>query len=283
MDGLSDEEFMSDILCGKPLYSWVEQRQLIDRIEREEGDITLAGQQIIWAGIVHYQAFYLADWMVSSGYECVGEWEGGVGGENIFATLPCDASKWDQWIEELLMIPPPGVPDKFRKETIKEMVRRKYVKIPLNSGLPLYYWLLEGYKLGDFCELYSCIEYLGDNFYTDDLWLSLQARTCLDSYMDESLRAGSAIYMVRVVSEDYPEVTQQYIKVLVRLLENMYRKYRDRKQWLSATKIQCAFRVYRSTKRVNILRSHPDNLVTEYSVLRKRKLDIDDSRFAVVG
>lgn len=104
MDGLSDEEFMSDILGGKPLYSWVEQRQLIDRIEREERDITLAGQQIIWAGIVHYQAFYLAYWMVSSGYECAGEWEGGVGGENIFATLPCDASKWDQWIEELLMI-----------------------------------------------------------------------------------------------------------------------------------------------------------------------------------
>ena len=274
---------MSDIFCGRPLYSWGEQRQLIDRMEREETDLTLAGQQIIWAGIVRYQAFYLADWMVSSGYEFVGEWEGGVGGENMFATLPCDASKWDQWIEELLMIPPPDVPDKFRKETIKEMVRRKYMKIPLNSGLPLYYWLLEGNKLGDFCELYSCIEYLRDYFYTDDLWSSLQARQCLDNHMDETIRAGSAVYMVRVVSEDYPEVTQQYIrKVLVRLLENMYRKYRDRNLRVSATKIQCAFRVYLSTKRANILRSHPDNLFSQYSQLRKRKLEIDDSRFGAV-
>lgn len=85
--------------------------------------------------------------------------------------------------------------------------------------------------------------------------------------MDECIRAGTAIYMVRVVSESYPEVAQQYIrKVLAKLLENMYIRYRDRKQSVSATKIQCAFRGYRSTKRVNILRSHPDNLFSKFSV-----------------
>ena len=136
------------------------------------------------------------------------------------------------------MIPPSDVPDVYRKQTIQEMVRRRYMKIPPNSGLPLYHWLLEGYKLGDFCEMYSCIDYLGEYFYTDDLWSSLQAGACLDSYMAESIRAGTAVYMVRVVSESSPDVAQQYIrKVRVRLLENMYRKYRDRKQWLSSVRV----------------------------------------------
>ena len=44
--------------------------------------------------------------------------------------------------------------------------------------------------------------------------------------------------------------------------------------------IQCAFRVHMSNKRVNILRSQPENLFhPEFSIIRKRKLNIDDSMF----
>ena len=88
--------------------------------------------------------------------------------------------------------------------------------------------------------------------------------------------------MVRAVSERSPGVAQQNIrKILAKLLGNMYRKHRAGKQ-LSATKIQCAFRVYRSATRANVLRSHPDNLFSKFTVLRKRKLEIDDSRFGAV-
>lgn len=88
--------------------------------------------------------------------------------------------------------------------------------------------------------------------------------------------------MVRAVLEWRPDIAKGCLKeVLARLLNKMSLKYRDRK-WLSATKIQYVFRVYRSTKRANALRSHPDNLFSEFSVLRKRKLEIDDSRFGSV-
>lgn len=203
-----------------------------------------------------------------------------------FSCVPYDASVWGEWIQSKLMIPPPDVPDKCRKETIKEMVKRKYIKIPLNSGLPLYYWLLEGYKRGDFCELYSCIEYIRNYLYSREytrIWSIEQIEECLGSYMDESIRAGTALCMVHAAFECYSENAEGYEKkVIVRLLENMYLKYRDRKQWLSATKMQCVFRAYRSTKRANILRSHPDNLFSEFGALRKRKLEIDDTRFGSV-
>lgn len=106
------------------------------------------------------------------------------------------------------------------------MVEREYIKIPLNSGLSLYCWLLEGYKREDFCELYSCIEYLCDFFdsgnYTE-LWSTRQIGNCLSNSMDESIRAGTAVYMVRVVLEWRPDITEGCLKeVLARLLKNMY-------------------------------------------------------------
>lgn len=280
-----DEDFISGIIGGRSLYSWGEQHQLINLFagDLECEYIVPEGQEIVWAAIVHYQAFHLADWMLSAGNIFTEPW---AYGEECFTCVPHDASKWDEWIESRLMIPSSGVTDNFRKETIKEMVKREYIKIPLNSGLPLYYWLLGGYKREDFCELKECIEYFGNDFRSGeyvDLWSLEQVEKCLKSFMNESIRAGTAVYMVRAVFEWRPEIAEGYEKkVIVRLLENMYIKYRDRKQWLSATKIQCVFRLYRSTKRANVLRSHPDKLFSEFSVLRKRKLEIDDTRFGSV-
>lgn len=136
---------------------------------------------------------------------------------------------------------------------------------------------------GRFCDLYRCIEFFGEHFHSGNytnLWCDMLIKDCLESYLDECMRAGTAIYMVQAVSERSPGVAQQCIrKVLAKLLGKIYRKYMGRRQ-LAATKIQCAFRGYRSTKRANILRAHPDNLFfSDFSVVRKRKLEIDDSRF----
>ena len=301
--GVSHEMFIDGTIGGRVLYSWWDQRQIIYRMDREKEyqDISPEGQEVIWAAIVHYQAFDLADWMVAKGYVAT-EVPGWGYGEDSFSCAPYDASTWDEWIQTKLCIPPSSVPaDRragmlpykiskarvCRKETIKEMVKRKYIKIPLNSGLPLYHWLLEGYKQDDFCELYSCIEYLGDynkGAYTKS-WSVEQMEVCLEEHMDKCLRAGTAFNMITVgfvCNND--EVMDLQDKVFARSLENMYLKYRDRNQWLSATKLQCMFRVYRAKRRANVLRSHPDNLFhAEFSASRKRKLEIDVTRFGAVG
>lgn len=279
----ADRDFISGLIGEGPLSSWWNQRQLICRMERLEEctDISIDGQEIIWAAVVYYQAFDLADWMVSKGYVAteVHKW---ADGEDRVLCVPYDASNWDEWIQSKLMIPQPrSTDDDRRKETIREMVRRKYIKIPMNSGLSLYHWLLKGYRRGDFCEIYGCIEYLG-NCYQEHarFWSIEQIETCLESYMDESVRAGTAIWMVQAAYEWSSFDAEGYgDKVLARLLENMYLKYRGRRLFASATKIQCVFRVYRSRKRANVLRSHPDNLFSEFWAPRKRILEIDDTRF----
>lgn len=294
MDGLSDT-FMSDIIGERPLYDWWEQRQLISRMERSDEceDMSRGGQEIIWAAIVHYQAFHVADWMVSRSYVATEVHMWGEDGEDRFSCVPYDVLKWDEWVQSKLMIPPPDVPDKRRKEIIKEMVKREYIKIPLNSGIPLYHWITEGYRWEDFCEVYSCVERFG-SYYRQHrghsgkcqyffIWAPEQIETCLECHLDESIRAGSALHMVLAAWEMSSVDAELYgNKLLAKLVENMYRKYRDRKQSVSATKIQCAFRVYHSSKRVNVLRSHPDNLFSNFSALRKRKLSIDDTRFGAV-
>lgn len=268
--------------------------------QKEYQHISPEGQEIIWAAIIYYQAFDLADWMVSEGYTAIESSRWG-DGDDSDSCVPYDSRKWDEWIQSKLWIDPSSVPRPrnagmlpykisktkvCRKETIKEMVKRKYIKIPLNSGLPLYYWLLEGYTHGNFCELYSCIEYLGDYFkgaYTKS-WSVEQVEVCLRNYMEESIRAGTAFNMIKVGYVCNSENVQEYVdKVLARSVENMYLKYKDRKQSLAATKIQSVFRVYGSQKRVDVLRSQPGNLFdVEFGASRKRKLEIDDTRFGLV-
>ncbi|CAN0270987.1 unnamed protein product [Ectocarpus sp. 6 AP-2014] len=283
MDEMWRERFLSGIIEGITLHGrrscLLDEDWFIGRLRRhneaQDYNICIEEQEIIWAVIVYYEAFDVADWMEARGYT--------VEDYNGISCVPYDAAKWDQWLRSCLMLPPSSsLPEKHIENVVGGMVYGGYMKIPLNSGCPTYIWLRDGHTQDDFCDLYSCIEFFGEHFHSGNytqFWSESEIEECLEYYLDECIRAGTAVYMVRAVSERSPGVAQQYIgKVLAKLLGNMYRRHSARRQ-LAATKIQCAFRVYRSTKRVNILRSHPDNLFSKFSVLRKRKLEIDDSRF----
>lgn len=49
--------------------------------------------------------------------------------DNGFLCVPHDASKWDQWLQSRLMIPPSSVPDDRIKNTFYAMVENGYIKI----------------------------------------------------------------------------------------------------------------------------------------------------------
>lgn len=302
------EMFVSGSMGGRPLYSWWDQRQAIYRMEHDKSfeDMSFGAQEIMWAAIIHYQAFDIADWMISKGYNTDESYRWGYESDSD-SCVPYDASEWDDWIESKLWIPPNSVSKDLerranllpyksskkkvcRKETIKEMVKRKYIKIPLNSGIPLYYWLLEGYKLedgfrqyNDFCHLYTCMECVGDWEKGGDTktWMVEQMEVCILKYFDHTLRAGSTLRLITMCFVCNIDNAWDYLhKYLAIKTERMYIRYRDRKTSSSAIRIQCLFRVYMSKKRMNVLRSHPDNLFSiGYMESRKRKLHIDDSKF----
>lgn len=77
------------------------------------------------------------------------------------------------------------------------------------------------------------------------------------------------------------DLIEEYLNLyLAKRLINLYRRYKDRKTYFPAVTIQCLFRSYSSRKVADILRMCPDNLFNvDYSVSRKRKIDIDDSCF----
>lgn len=133
------------------------------------------------------------------------------------------------------MLPPSSsLPENHVENVACRMVRMGCIKIPLNSGYPTYLWLLDGHTQDDFCEPYSCIRFFTEHFHSGnytELWSFTLIEECLKFHLDECMRAGTAIYMVRAVSEHSPAVAQQYIrKVLAKLLGKIYRKYRARKQ-----------------------------------------------------
>lgn len=134
------------------------------------------------------------------------------------------------------------------------LVRRKHIKIPLNSGLPLYYWSLHGYHFADFCRIYACIEYIDDDkFNFHEIEMSPK------HHMDHVMRAKTGfrlIYVMYVCStgEEFEDV------YTAKVIEKVVFMYRDRKKSSAAIKIQCLFRMYRSKKMVHTIRVHPDNL-----------------------
>lgn len=250
-----------------------QQKYFIGLLESVQSFVVDRGCESIWATIVLRQAYDVADWITEKGYSSCEACEY----EEMW--VPYDASTWRGWIKkELGWYEHEGGDISITNDHIKAvallMVRRKYIRIPLNSGLPLYSWLLNGYGMHDFCNIYQCIEYIyHGKFHVHEI------EHCLRHHMDHIIRAKTGFRLIYVMwvtgtGEEFED------KHTAKVLEKVYFMYRDRKESSAATKIQSLFRVFTSKKMVGILRAHPDHLFhPEYSKARKVLLRIDDTCF----
>ena len=228
-----------------------QQNKFIKLLEDSNIFLLDRGAEAIWATIVLRQAYDVADWMAAKGYisyEPLGHY---CCDEEDNMCVPYDASTWTDWIKRELSDCDTSLSNEHIKSAAVHLVRRKHIKIPLNSGLPLYYWLLNGYRSADFCRIYYCIEYIHDggvNFH--------EIERCLKHHMDHVIRAKTGfrlIYVMWVCStgEEFEDV------YTAKVIEKVVLMYKDRKQSSAATKIQCLFRMYRSKKMVDAMRAHP--------------------------
>lgn len=230
----------------------------------------------IWATIVLRQAYDVADWIVGRGYTSYEPRGYYCGDEADDMCVPYDASTWRDWVDrELWNCEHSSLSNEHIKSVAVKLVRRKHIKIPLNSGLPHYYWLLNGYRFAEFCRIYACIEYIyDDKFNFHELEMTLK------HHMDHVMRAKTGFRLIYVMwicstGEEFEDV------YTAKVLEKVIFMYRDRKQSAAAIKIQCLFRMYRSKNIVDTIRAHPDNLFhPDYAEARQNILSIDATCFA---
>lgn len=122
----------------------------------------------------------------------------------------------------------------------------------MNSGLPLYYWFLEGYNRGDLCNIYECLEFIDP----DEKAFHFQTmEICMRDHMKHAITAKTGFKLITVMytcstSEEFEE------EYTVKVMEKVYLMYKDRKESVAATRIQCAVRTSHS-KRAHILRLTP--------------------------
>lgn len=262
-----------------------QQKCFIDMLEKDHPCISARGVEAVWATVVFRRAYDVADWMVCRGltsYEPGGHYHCDEYDEMF---VPHDASTWKDWIRrELSWYECTGgevsISNDHVKAAASAMVRRKYINIPLKSGLPLYYWFLEGYDTSDFCRIYACIEFIcrgkftfHGKFHFHEMEFSLR------HHMDLALRAKTGFRLVYLmyVNGTGDEFEDAYT---AKVLEKVYLMYKDRKQTSAATNIQCLFRMHRSRRLADDQRANPDHLFhPKYSVKRRAALNIDVSRF----
>jgi len=229
--------------------------------------------RIIWSIVILKEAYEIGEWLNSKGYSSYEryKWTG-------YTDIPYDCNMWQEWIDTTLC--------KYNGDTIItnddiknvsiEMVKRRFIKIPINSRNPLYFWIMEGYKDYDFCNIYRSIEFCQDiKVDLNDLQI------CLNNYSSKVLKAKTGFRMISLLkSRDIIGYDMYEFNYTMKVLKNIYLKYKNRKIYNNAIIIQNSFRSYMSRKIANILRSNPDNLFdNNFSTIRKRKLNIDDSFF----
>ena len=277
--GISMFNTLIDEKKKSAVWDTTQQECFISMLERGHRCLVNRGVEAIWATVVFRQAYDVADWVVDKGYTSY-EPHGHYHSEEFDEMcVPYDASTWRDWIRrELSWYVNAGgdvsITNGHIKAAVAAMVRKKYIRIPLKSGLPLYYWFLEGYDMYDFCSIYACIEFIWDGkFQFHEMEFSLK------HHMDLVIRAKTGFRLVYVmyVCSTGEEFEDEYT---AKVLEKVYFMYKDRKETSAAIKIQCLFRVYRSKRLADDRRAHPDHLFhPEYSGSRRSLLNIDASRF----
>lgn len=257
-----------------------QQDHFIQMLQEAHQLIIDRGAESIWATVVLRQAYDVAKWMVQKGYTSYEPRGYYCNDEYDQMCVPYDASTWRNWIKRELKYCEPGVIDthisnEHIKSVTRNLVRRKYIKIPLNSGLPHYYWVLNRYKFEDFCRIYACIEYIYEGkFNFHELEVSMK------HHMDLVMKAktGFRLIYVMYICGTGEEFEFPYT---VKVLKKIRLMYRDRKQSAAAIKIQRLFRAYRSKKVVDTMRALPDNLFhPDFTKARQNVLSIDATGFA---
>lgn len=92
------EHFLSEIIGEITLHDrrpcLLDEGWFIDRLIRynavEDYEICIEEQEIIWAVIVYYEAYDVADWMDVKGYTATGD-----SYEDAASCVPYDAARWD--------------------------------------------------------------------------------------------------------------------------------------------------------------------------------------------
>lgn len=179
--------FNTKVEGGQNLTAWDtdQQKLFIEMLERSFPFILDRGTEAIWATIVLRQAYDVADWIVEKRYTSYEPRGYYCSDEAADMCVPYDASTWRDWVDkELWNCEHSSLSNEHIKSVAVNLVRRKHIKIPLNSGLPHYYWLLNGYRFADFCRIYACIEYIYDGkFNFHELEMTMKY------HMDHVMRA----------------------------------------------------------------------------------------------
>jgi len=256
-----------------------QQSEFIHLLENSNPSIIQRGADAIWATVVLRQAYKVGDWAVDQGFTSF-EYDHHCD-EDDEMYVPYDASRWSSWIKSALYAYRRGGGDvSIDKNHIKQvaagMVLRKFIKIPMNSGLPLYYWFLEGYTQYDFCSIYGCLEFIDPNekvyhFHTMEI--------CMRDHMKHAITAktGFKLRTVMYMCSTGDEFEDEYT---VKVMEKVYFMYKNRKECTAATRIQSIVRAFLSKRRVDEFTLRPEQLFdTEHTSVRKRKFGIEDWRF----
>jgi len=267
-----------DIKNNTKIWGANQQSEFIRLLENLDFSIIHRGAEAMWAIVVLHQAYEVGSWAVEKGFTSL-EYDHYCD-ENDDMYVPYDASKWSSWIKSVLYpYHREGGDVSIDKNHIKQvsavMVRRNFIRIPINSGFPIYYWFLEGYTQSDFCRVYRCTQFF-DPDYKEFTFDTMEI--CMRDHMQHVITAKTGFKMITVMHMlSGAEFEDEYT---AKVLEKVYFMHKDRKEYWAATRIQSIVRAFLDKKRMDEFTLRPEHLFdAEYTSIRKRKFGIEDWRF----
>ena len=141
---------------------------------------------------------------------------------------------WNKWIDDSLKIykifnGTISISEYHIKITSDDMVRERLIKIPLNSGYPVLYWILNKYNIHDFCRVYQCIEDIHSN--KKNIYA---LKLCFQKHLDIIVESKTGFEMIHEMHNHKKmfselEIENIYKKYLWRILEKMCLMFKYRR------------------------------------------------------
>ena len=184
----------------------------------------------IWAIVILKRALIIGKWISKQGYS---SYESN-SSCNYLQYVPYDCLMWKKWIDDSLKIYKNlngtiSISEYHIKITSDDMVRERLIKIPLNSGYPVLYWMLNKYNIHDFCRVYQCIEDIRSN--KNNIYV---LKLCFEKHLDiivESKKGFEMIHEMHNYKKKFSELEIEniYKKYLWRILEKMCLMFKYRR------------------------------------------------------